>query len=64
MAGGGHIIIRRSIKRTLSDPLVHGSLPAPMLQLVDPVLAKDVNDWSDVEDITVLMAFSWAAYHC
>lgn len=64
MSGGGHIIIRNSIKQALSDPLVHGSLPDQLKAEVDPILAKDTNAWSDSDDCVAFAAFHWAHAHC
>lgn len=64
MGGGGTIIIRNAIKQVLTDPLVHGSLPDKMKTTIDPVLAKDVNDWTTPEHHAALNVFDWAATHC
>jgi len=62
--GGGVIIIRTAIKTALSDPLVHGGLPDYIQKSVDPVLAKDVNDWDHAEHRAAAHAFDWAAMNC
>lgn len=64
MGGGGHIIIRSAMKQALTDPLVHGWLPAADTALIDPILAKDVNDWTAQEYERVRKTFAWAAQHC
>lgn len=63
-SGGGHVIIRSAIKQALSDPLVHGCLPASDVAVVDPILAKDVNSWTHEEFERVLKTFAWAAQNC
>ena len=62
--GGGVIIIRNAMKMALSDPLVHGALPDHLKSTVDPILAKDVNDWSMVDHRSAVHVFDWAAAHC
>lgn len=63
MSGGGHIIIRQALKMALSDPLVHGALPMADQAAIDPILAKDVNDWSHREQRTCMQSFCWAEQH-
>jgi hypothetical protein len=63
MGGGGTIIVRNAIKNTLTQPVVHGSLPSHLLTEVDPVLAKDVNDWAPTEHAIAVRVFHWAATH-
>lgn len=64
MGGGGTIIIRSAVKTTLSDPMVHGSLPNWAQVRIDPVLQKDVGDWSDEEHQLALWCFNWAGLNC
>jgi len=63
MSGGGHIIIRDAIKQALSNPVVHGALPADMRAEVDPILAKDTSAWTENEDCLAFAAFHWAHAH-
>lgn len=63
MSGGGHIIIRDSVKQALSNPTVHGTLPAEMQAEIDPILAKDTSAWSESEDCVAFAAFHWAHAH-
>ena len=62
--GGGIIIIRNAMKQALSNPLVHGMLPEADAALIDPILTKDVNDWTHQEYEQVRKTFAWAAQHC
>jgi hypothetical protein len=64
MSGGGHIIINQAIKQALSDPLVHGMLPPEDQAVVDPILAKDVNDWTMEDRHLAAKAFFWVAVNC
>ncbi len=64
MGGGGTIIIRNAIKTTLEDPVIHGSLPDEEKAIVDPILAKDVNDWTQEEQHLTAKAFFWVAVNC
>lgn len=64
MGGGGTIIIRQAIKQALTDPVVHGMLPASDIAVVDPILAKDVNDWTHQEQRAAMKTFAWAEQHC
>jgi len=64
MSGGGHIIIRASIKTALSDPLVHGLLSDKQKTLIDPILAEDVNNWSTQDDENARKVFDWVAKNC
>jgi hypothetical protein len=60
--GGGHIIIH-AVKSALSDPLVHGALPATMQPAIDTALAKD-HGVLTTEDMNVLAAaITWALLH-
>jgi hypothetical protein len=56
--GGGGIIIIHSIKAMLSDPHVHGSLPADIQAAVAAVLAKSI--WSNGDKEIILDAIGWA----
>lgn len=62
--GGGAIILRVAIKQALSHPLVHGILPASDVARIDPILAKDVNDWTHEEQRAVMKSFAWVEQHC
>jgi hypothetical protein len=57
--GGGHIL-QIATQMALSDPLVHGSLPATMLASVDAVLAKEPADWTSQDKSVIANAVSWA----
>jgi hypothetical protein len=58
--GGGGIIIIDVTKQTLSNPIVHGSLPAKSQTLIDPILAKDPSLWTAAEKKHLGTVFSWA----
>jgi hypothetical protein len=61
MSGGsGGIIIIKSTVTTLSDPIVHGSLPQSMQDWIDPILAKHPAGWTDHDKVVVGHVFSWA----
>ena len=61
MGGGdGGTIVRNNAKTTLTDPIVHGSLPAKVTAVLDPVLAKDCHTWGHQDCIIVSHALSWA----
>lgn len=62
--GGGHVIIRRKMASALSDPIVHGQIPAEKLALLDQALEKDVGEWTDVEDAHVKECHDWAVNNC
>lgn len=64
MGGGGHIIIKSVMKQALRNPLVHGLLPEADANLIDPILDKNVDDWTQEEYEHVRKAFDWAAQHC
>lgn len=64
MSGGGHIIIRDAKKQALSNPLVHGALPAAMQTAIAPALAKDTVDWTADDDHETGRAFAWAEKNC
>jgi hypothetical protein len=50
MGGGdGTVIVKNAVKAALSDPTVHGNLAPKMQAKIDPVLAKDVADWSTAD---------------
>ena len=63
MSSGGIIIMRKAIQQALTDPLVHGQLPDKMKVTIDPVLAKDVNDWTTADHHAAVHVFDWAAVH-
>lgn len=63
MGGGGTIIVRRAIKQALTDPLVHGMIPADEVAIVDSILAKSEDDWSTHETHKVAKVFHWVATH-
>jgi len=56
----GGIIVQHDAVQTLTNPVVHGSLPSRMCFWLDPILAKDTAQWSDVEKMCVAHAYSWA----
>jgi hypothetical protein len=58
--GGGVIIVRDSAVQALSNPIVHGQLPATMTGSLDPILAKDPSTWSAQDGEIVGRAFHWA----
>jgi hypothetical protein len=60
MSGGGHIIIRNSIKQALTDPLVHGALPAGIQTDIAATLLKDTSAWDEHDDKCTQHAFKWA----
>lgn len=62
--GGGVIIIRKVMVQALTDPLVHGNLPAETASNIDPILQKDVSDWTAEDHTAVTDAFNWASTHC
>jgi hypothetical protein len=64
MAGGGIVIIRKSLITTLTHPLVHGSLPQHMQDTVDELAMKDENAWTQAEQHKALAIFVWATMHC
>jgi hypothetical protein len=45
----GGVIVRQDVKTILSNPLVHGTLTADIQAAIDPVLAKDVGDWTPAD---------------
>ena len=59
----GGIIVRQAAKQALSDPTVHGNLPAHTKTILDPILAKDEGDWSPAECKSVADAIHWAICH-
>lgn len=61
--GGGGIIILDDVKSTLSDPRVHGQLPADMRNLIDPILAKDTADWTFQDRAVISVVHGWAILH-
>jgi hypothetical protein len=61
--GGGGIIIIKAVITGLSDPLVHGALPATMQAELDPILAKDPADWTDTDKWFVAEVVSHALRH-
>ena len=65
MGGGdGGVIVRNSIVSGLSDPTVHGQMPAWLTALVDPILAKEVGTWRDSDCSIVSLATHWALMNC
>lgn len=62
--GGGGVIVRGNARATLSDPVVHGQLPAWMQSLVDAIFAKDDSDWTEGDCAHVGHAYSWALCNC
>jgi len=58
--GGGGIIIIHNSQVTLTDPQVHGQLPAHMCAWLDPILSKDPAAWTEVDKMCVAHAYSWA----
>jgi hypothetical protein len=57
--GGGGIIVRNVAQSTLTEPTVHGQLPATMTGALDAVL------WSDSPTNTVLSdPSSWGSQDC
>lgn len=60
MSGGGHVIIRNSIKAGLSDPLVSGALPTGIRNDIAASLAKDTSAWDEHDDKCTQHAFKWA----
>lgn len=60
MSGGGHGIIRKAARDTLSDPMVHGALPGWLGAAVDAILAKVDDDWNECDCVTLGHALTWA----
>lgn len=58
--GGGVIIVRDAAVQTLTNPVVHGQLPATMTGSLDPILATPPTLWSTLECEIVGRAFHWA----
>jgi len=56
----GGIIVRQNAVTVLTDPTVHGQLPAAVTGPLDPVLAKDPSTWSSHECELVGKAYHWA----
>lgn len=61
--GGGHIIIN-SVRKALSDPLVHGQLPQPMAVVVDAVLEKENDDWDQHDKQVIAECVEWCLLNC
>lgn len=59
-SGDGGIIIGNDAVRSLSNPVIHGQLPATITGSLDPVLVKDCCDWSETERDIVASAMAWA----
>jgi hypothetical protein len=55
---GGPIIIHHA-RKALTDPIVHGELPAITQAAVDTVMAKEDADWTDSDKMYVGNAFKW-----
>lgn len=62
--GGGGVIIIKVIKHTLSNPIVHGQLPAQTVASLDPILSKDEGSWSYADKVLAGHAFVWALTNC
>lgn len=58
--GGGGIVIIKSTVNTLTDPLVHGSLPQRLQDLVDPILAKPTDQWDADDKFMAGHVYAWA----
>lgn len=60
--GGGGIIIIDDVVNTLQKPIVHGALPQPIKDKIDPILAKHMRgEVLDDEDKLILGdALRWA----
>ena len=58
--GGGGIIIIDSVKKALSDPQVHGSLPEKWPPIIDPILKKDTPSWTKKDKETLAACYTWA----
>jgi len=64
MGGGdGTIIVRDAMKSVLTNPVVHGKIPKETTRVIDPVLEKDVGEWSVYEHRAIVDAFTWVATH-
>ena len=63
MGGGGTIIIRNAIKTALTDPMVHGLIPADEAASIDAILAKDTSSWTSQETHQAAKVFHWLATH-
>jgi hypothetical protein len=56
----GGIIVRNAVKAALSDPTVHGQLPAESIAGIDAVLAKDPGTWEYRDILIVSRMIAWA----
>ena len=64
MGGGdGTVIIRKAMQVALTDPIVHGKLSDADKALVDPILGKDVGQWTTHENEIILKIFAHASKH-
>lgn len=57
---GGGIIVQHNTAVTLSDPQVHGALPQRLQNLLDPILAKTVDQWDEDDKFIVGHVYAWA----
>ena len=61
MGGGdGAVIVSDSVKAALTNPLVHGNLPAKWPAIIDPILAREPSTWSAKDKQSLSAAYSWA----
>jgi len=60
MSGAGGHIILISTRQVLSDPLVSGSLPTVLRGPIAMIIAKDIDQWNDLDKIVAAHAYSWA----
>jgi hypothetical protein len=60
MGGSAGGIIVQHAKTALTDPLVHGGLPAATQKVIDPILAKEPTAWTPRDKKDLASAFTWA----
>lgn len=56
----GGIIVQDSVKETLTNPVVHGDIPAHMSAKTDPILARESSTWTTDDKAALAHVFSWA----
>lgn len=64
MAGGGVIIIRDAMQKTLTNPVVHGSLLPEEVAAIAPFIETDINTWTSEQTHLAAKAFFWVAVNC
>jgi hypothetical protein len=56
----GGIIVQNAAKATLSNPIVHGSLPEKWLPIIDSIMKKDLPSWTAKDKKDMAACFTWA----